>query len=195
MKRLVTGVMILGLVLTPVLASAKNGSGPGSSAGGGNNGNGGGISNGGGQGGGNGGNGGHGGNGNGGGNNGGGNGGGGNGSGDGGNGGGGSTGNGGGTSHGGSATSGMGSAASGTSVDGASVSVVGGGDGNGDLIAAVKACENERPGLAIGDVRGATWSFRTFDDTVWPYVYRCMAARGYKAYGTDFSQTTNFGTR
>lgn len=54
-----------------------------------------------------------------------------------------------------------------------------------------------RPNLAIGDYRASTgaWSFMTFDDTVWPFVQRCMKAEGYPAYGVDFSETTNFGQR
>lgn len=64
------------------------------------------------------------------------------------------------------------------------------------LQAAVKRCEAVRPGLAIGDTRAdGSWSFMTFDDTVWPYVQRCMKQQGYPAYGVDYTNTTNFGTR
>jgi len=94
----------------------------------------------------------------------------------------------------------MGQAASGSSViSGTGITVViGSGQAHPSdaLYAAVKACEMERPGLALGDVRGdGSWSFKTYDDTVWPFVYRCMKAHGYQAYGTDFSETSNFGQR
>mgnify|MGYP001606999679 CR=1 FL=1 len=64
------------------------------------------------------------------------------------------------------------------------------------LMGDVRVGEMTRPGLALGDttVNGG-WSFRTYDDTVWPYVQRCMKAHGYPAYGVDYSQTTNFGAR
>ena len=78
---------------------------------------------------------------------------------------------------------------------------LGGGSGEGErgtrdqLIAAIRVCEMERPGLAIGDTTyNLGWSFKTYDDTVWPFVYRCMKAHGYKAYGTDFSATSDFGS-
>lgn len=53
-----------------------------------------------------------------------------------------------------------------------------------------------RPGLAIGDTTfNGGWSFKTFDDTVWPAVQQCMKAKGFPAYGTDYTNQTNFGTR
>lgn len=64
------------------------------------------------------------------------------------------------------------------------------------LISDVKACEMTRPGLALGDTTdNGGWSFRTADDTVWPYVYRCMVEKGHQPYGADYTQTSNFGTR
>ena len=64
------------------------------------------------------------------------------------------------------------------------------------LIAVVRMCEMTRPGLAIGDTRAnGAWSFVTFDDTVWPFVQRCMADHGYPANGPDYHDTTNFGQR
>jgi hypothetical protein len=65
------------------------------------------------------------------------------------------------------------------------------------LITAIKACEMERPGLAIGDYRASTgaWSFMTFDDTVWPYVQRCMKAAGFPANGADYSTVSDFGKK
>jgi hypothetical protein len=54
----------------------------------------------------------------------------------------------------------------------------------------------ERPGLALGNTTSnGGWSFITFDDTVWPYVERCMRAKGYPSNGADYSEPTNFGTR
>ena len=64
------------------------------------------------------------------------------------------------------------------------------------LTAVIRVCEMTRPGLAIGDTNGnGGWSFKTFDDTVWPFVQRCMADHGYPAYGTDYHGVTNFGAR
>ena len=64
------------------------------------------------------------------------------------------------------------------------------------LMDAVRVCEQVRPGLALGDTRAnGAWSFITFDDTVWPYVQRCMKAAGYEAQGIDYSQQSNFGAR
>jgi len=89
---------------------------------------------------------------------------------------------------------------SGSGPDGATgVSVSTGQAGYGDrehLQAVIQVCEMTRPGLALGDttVNGG-WSFRTYDDTVWPFVQRCMKAHGYPAYGVDYSETTNFGQR
>lgn len=64
------------------------------------------------------------------------------------------------------------------------------------LNAVVKMCEMTRPGLALGDTTvDGGWSFRTYDDTVWPFVQRCMADHGYPANGPDYHNTTNFGAR
>ena len=65
------------------------------------------------------------------------------------------------------------------------------------LVAAIKTCEMTRPNLAIGDYRASTgaWSFMTFDDTVWPYVQRCMAGEGYPAYGADYTNVSDFGKK
>lgn len=81
--------------------------------------------------------------------------------------------------------------------DGAYVSITGlGAAGRATLAADIKACEAERPGIALGDYRAnGSWFFQTGDDTVWPYVYRCMKARGHQPYGPDYTQQTNFGTR
>lgn len=178
MKKVITAVAVMLFLGTTVAAASS----PGHSGDGGNNGN-------------HSGQGGGGSNGNGGGN-------GGNGGGNGGNGG--SGGSGGEGGHGGGSTTG-GSVStpsiSGPSADGgAFLSTGGAGPSAGDLaklVTAIKACETVRPGLAVGDYKASTgaWSFQTFDDTVWPFVYRCMKAAGYPAYGTDFSQTTNFGQR
>src|SRR6185503_9995530 len=182
----VVGVIAL---LTPVVALAA----PGNSGNGGNNGSNGQGSGGQGQGGGVG-NGGTGSNGNGGGNGGGGNGGnnGGNG---GGNNGGGNHGGGEGGGHGGGSTSGSGAAPSFTGgvIASGGTLIITGGQGiskaeRSALIDAVRACEQVRPGLALGDTTSnGGWSFRTYDDTVWPYVQRCMAGKGYPANGTDFT--------
>ena len=60
----------------------------------------------------------------------------------------------------------------------------------------VKACEMARPSLALGntDANGG-WSFITHDDTVWPYVYRCMKERGHQPDGVNYSETSNLGAR
>jgi len=56
------------------------------------------------------------------------------------------------------------------------------------LAADIKICEQERPGLALGDYKAnGGWSFMTFDDTVWPFIYRCMKARGHNPNGPDYS--------
>lgn len=184
MRKILVVVAVLALCLTPSLTFAKDGSGPGASAGGGNSGHGGGSSHGGGHGGGDGGNGGghgHGGHG-------------------------GEGGHGGHGGHGGDGGSTSGSAVSAPSGDAGAASNGGptGVMGNGGftttdrerLNAAIRVCEMTRPGLALGDstVNGG-WSFRTYDDTVWPYVMRCMADHGYMANGADYRSTTNFGTR
>lgn len=109
----------------------------------------------------------------------------------------------GGSSHGGGSTpSGVSAPTSVSGPNGAGGAIiVGGGSGisKGDrdkLVAAVKMCEMERPGLALGDVTYlGGWSFRTYDDTVWPYVQRCMKKAGYPANGTDYSEPSNFGQR
>jgi hypothetical protein len=61
----------------------------------------------------------------------------------------------------------------------------------------IKTCEMERPGLAIGDYKAdGRWGFVTFDDTIWPFVYRCMKAHGHQPNGPDYSAPqSNFGTR
>lgn len=114
---------------------------------------------------------------------------------------------GGGEGHGGGTTGGGSSPAAGATGDAGGVSAGGGtltltgGQGiskaaREKLMDVVKACEMERPGLALGDTTSTGgWSFRTYDDTVWPYVQRCMKAAGYPAYGIDYSETSNFGTR
>lgn len=106
----------------------------------------------------------------------------------------------GGNGHGGGSTSGGESASApsfGGGPDGAYVSITGlGAAGRATLAADIKACEAERPGIASGDYRGnGSWFFQTGDDTVWPYIYRCMKARGHQPYGPDYTQQTNFGTR
>lgn len=84
------------------------------------------------------------------------------------------------------------SVSGGASADGGAFLVIGGkGISAADrdkLVEDVKACEMERPGLAIGDTRAdGSWSFQTFDDTIWPYIYRCMKARGHQPNGPDYS--------
>ena len=185
MKQWMIGVGLMAIAMGMAEAA------PGNSAGGGNSGNhsgsGGGGNAGNGQGGGDGGHGGQGGNS--GGNHGGG---GGNGGGNGGNSGNGGNGNGGG-GHSGGSVSASGSEAGSASTSGGTLIITGGqGVSKGDrdkLIDAIKVCEMTRPGLALGDhtVNGA-WSFRTYDDTVWPYVQRCMLQHGYPAYGVDYSR-------
>jgi len=168
-KRILTILAVAVLALAPAFAEAHNGHGGGSSHGGGDGGHGGGN---GGHGGGEGGHGGDGGHGGG--------------------------SNGGGSSSGGSSSTSA--APSASPVDGSGLIVIGGTGisqaERDELVSAVKACEAERPGLALGDTQAnGSWSSRTADDTVWPYIYRCMAARGFQPSGPDYSQQTNFGSR